>query len=232
MLDLSISYKLLIHRSKELIRRVLDVIMPRRCVGCRRTGTFLCSSCQNTLPRAFLSDPDLIACYEYNDRTVRRALWKLKYAGGTELAETFAGPLAEELLATLGELISPPEEGEMIALIPVPLHPKRLRQRGYNQAELIAQKIAEKIPEVMVLPSVLVRTKNTVSQTQVKSRGKREENMHDAFALSPHSAPLPRICIVIDDIITSGATTRACAQLLQDAGAPTVLRAAVAHGTL
>jgi len=231
VLDLSISYKLLIHRSKELFRRVLDVVMPRRCVGCRKTGTFLCISCHDTLPRALPADLDLIACYEYNNKTVRRALWKLKYAGGTELAENFAEPLAEELLTALIELLSPPEEDEVIALIPVPLHPKRLRQRGYNQAELIAQQLAGRIAGAVVLPSVLVRTKNTVSQTQVKSRAKREENMRDAFALSSYDKPLPRICVVIDDIITTGATTRACARLLRNAGAHTVLRAAVAHGT-
>lgn len=222
---------ILIHRSAEVLRKTLDFILPRRCVRCKKTGTFLCTPCFTELPRALPDEPDLIACYEYNDKIVRRALWKLKYGNVKELTNIFADPLAEEVLASLTELLSPPEEGEQIALIPVPLHPARLRERGYNQAELLAHALAEKIPEALVYPSLIARIKNTESQTKMKSRAERERNVTDAFMISGATS-LPRICIVVDDIITSGATTRACAALMKSAGAHTVLRAAVAHGTL
>lgn len=222
---------ILIHRHKEFLRRLLDVVMPRRCVGCKQSGTFLCCSCKNTLPRALGAEDDMVACYEYNNVTVRRVLWKFKHGGATELADIFADELAEELLAAIAERLSPPEEGEVIGIIPIPLHTKRLRQRGYNQAELIAQKIVEHIPEARLYSSLLTRTKNTVSQTQMKSRAEREQNVHEAFSIL-NTTSIPRVCIVVDDIITSGATTRACATLLKQEGAQTVLRAAVAHGTL
>ena len=216
---------------QNILIHILDLLLPRRCVGCRCTGTFLCHSCLAQLPHALPTDTDLIACYEYNDKTVRRALWKMKYGNATELVNVFAEPLAEEIIATLAELLSTPELGESIALIPVPLHPKKARQRGYNQAELIANALAKKIPEAVVYPSLITRTRNTESQTRTKSRAERERNVKGAFALLNNTV-LPRICIVVDDIITSGATTRACAALLKDAGVSTVFRAAVAHGTI
>jgi len=210
---------ILIHRSKELFRRTLDIVMPRRCVACKQAGTFLCASCKNTLPYALNTENDMVACYEYNNVTVRRVLWKFKYGGAKELADVFAETLAEEIIATLAESISPPEDGEAIGIIPVPLHPARLRERGYNQAECIAQGIVKKIPEAHLYSSLLIRTKNTESQTKMKGRAARERNVVDAFMVSS-TTTLPRICIVVDDIITSGATTRACTALLKSAGYP------------
>ena len=217
-------HKILIH--------ILDLLLPRRCVGCRSNGSSLCTLCLTGLPLALPDEPDLIACYESNDKTVRRALWRMKYSNATELVGIFADPFAEEVLATLAELLSTPERSEHIALIPVPLHKKRLRERGYNQAELLARALAEKIPEARVYPSLITRITNTESQTKMKSRREREKNVEAAFVLSDTVVTLPRICIVVDDIITSGATTRACVVLLKSAGAHTVLRAAVAHGAL
>lgn len=228
-MQLSLTHTL-IHRGKFFLNKALDLLLPRNCISCGVHGNHLCASCAQTLPRALPDERDLIACFEYNDATVRRALWKFKYAGAKDLAEIFADCLAEELLGALAELPSPPEEGEVVALVPVPLHPKRARERGYNQAQVLAQILAQKVSGTQCFPSFLIRKSNTASQTMMKTRADREKNMKNVFVLA-EAGRAPRIAVIIDDIITSGATTRACAAVLKSAGATTILRAAVAHGT-
>ncbi|MBA2469210.1 MAG: ComF family protein [Chloroflexia bacterium] len=106
--------------------------------------------------------------------------------------------------------------GEFDAIVPVPLHPARLRKRGYNQSGLLAAEIGRQL-QVPVMP-VLVRTRDTVSQVTL-SREDRQTNLSGAFGLDPGWAPAPGTrFLMIDDVRTTGATLNACAKELVRTG--------------
>lgn len=113
-------------------------------------------------------------------------------------------------MSTGWQAIHPP--GEVI--IPVPLHPKRLRERGYNQAALLAKQL-EKISGLPVLEEALVRVRDTLPQTNLNAQ-QRKENMREAF-YCPEPALAGRQVLLIDDVCTTGATLEACSLALRRA---------------
>jgi ComF family protein len=114
-------------------------------------------------------------------------------------------------------------------IIPVPLHVKRFRWRGFNQSELLADSIALhfKLP---VEKTVLVRQKNNIPQVEVKDRKDRIENIKDAFICSSNEKVKDKTVILIDDVATTSATLGECAKALKSAGAKEVWGVVVARG--
>jgi len=153
----------------------------------------------------------------------REAVHQLKYRRRRHLASFMAGLMLKTFQA---------EEGYRKAelLVPVPMGKERFRERGFNQAELLAGALSE----LSRLPAarVLVRTRETQPQTGL-SRAKRRRNMAGAFAVTPGSEPLVkgRIVVVVDDVFTTGSTMAAAAQALKRAGAGQVLGLTFAGGS-
>ncbi|MEM8867488.1 MAG: double zinc ribbon domain-containing protein [Verrucomicrobiota bacterium] len=114
-------------------------------------------------------------------------------------------------------------------LVPVPLHPAKARERGYNQSE----KIAEMLADVAVgaeLQRLLERVEYTQTQTRL-NRSERHKNVKNAFALTSDAVVIPdQPYVLIDDVFTTGATLNACAQALRDAGATRLKIATIGHG--
>ncbi|MBI4387143.1 MAG: ComF family protein [Elusimicrobia bacterium] len=112
-----------------------------------------------------------------------------------------------------------PEIRGMDAVVPVPLHPRRLRQRGFNQAEILAHRVCEcaGIP----LENALERVRHTQPQWRL-SRGKRSNNLARAIRASPGVSLRGKNCLLIDDICTTGRTLEECARALKSAGAARV----------
>ncbi|MDR0693990.1 MAG: ComF family protein [Prevotellaceae bacterium] len=138
----------------------------------------------------------------------RKLLHKLKYKGMPEIGVELGRQLGLELKnAPLYQCID--------TIIPVPLHPKRQRRRGYNQSERIAAGIAQ-ITGWKVNTSSLVRTRFTGTQTR-KSRQERWENVSGAFALQDAAAITNRHVLLVDDVLTTGATMEACILQLKKA---------------
>jgi ComF family protein len=139
---------------------------------------------------------------------MRKAVHALKYEGQTGLAR----PLAAMMATKYGEggLFS------VDAMIPVPLHPRRLRERGYNQATLIARELARTL-SLPILEDVLVRSRATKTQTQL-SAAERRVNVVGAFTAEPIQVA-GRALLLVDDVCTTGSTLDACADALRRAGA-------------
>lgn len=115
-------------------------------------------------------------------------------------------------------------------LVPVPLHPLKLREREYNQSLLIAKVLAREAGASTVVAELLRRTRWTDSQTRL-SREARLLNMDDAFAIKPGALLDPsRKHVVVDDVFTTGSTVNACCQVLEDAGIKDLAVATVGHG--
>lgn len=152
---------------------------------------------------------------------LQSALHQLKYSGMHSLGVWFGREVGAAIAAD-------PAFGAADALVPVPLHPARLRERGYNQAERICAGIAV-VSGLPVHSRVLARARNTPSQTTLKIH-EREENVRGAFRTKPRAAAQVRgaAIILVDDVMTTGSTLVSCALALRAAGAGSVLAATVA----
>jgi ComF family protein len=149
---------------------------------------------------------------------MRQALQRLKYGSAARLATPLAHAAAPALLNLLA--ISGPAE-----LVPVPVHPARLRQRGYNQAALLAGVLAAETR--LPLSDLLIRTRATTRQHGL-SRAARLHNLRGAFAVRG-GRRIPDSVILIDDILTTSATLESCAVVLRSAGVTSVFGFAIAR---
>jgi len=156
------------------------------------------------------------ACYpreEAEEHPLRQAVQKFKYGHKVSLGK----PLGRLMARGCGEFLS---ECNAEVVIPVPLHPKRLRWRGFNQAWLLARQIA-KVHGIAADPFVLRRIKETPPQTQLNEE-ERRRNVRDAFALAPGRSVQGRRVLLVDDVFTSGATVNECSRTLHGSGAEQV----------
>ena len=152
-------------------------------------------------------------------KTVRSAVWLVEGAQQAVYALKYGGlsRIADDLALVTAPLR--PRTDGATALIPIPLAPKRLQQRGYNQSERLARALARKwrIPE---LPDLLRRTRETPTQTAL-TPGTRLANVAGAFAATKRGAAWPTL-VLVDDVFTTGATLAEAARALEQAGATTI----------
>lgn len=182
--------------------------LPPRCPRCWRPQTIetVCLLCREDPP----AYDGATAPYRY-EGIARRAVWALKYEGVSALA----GPLGE-LLAAHWAQVGPAVD----VVVPVPLHGRRRRQRGYNQAALLARKVANRLG-LPLAQGALRRTRATPPQVGSADMAQRQRNVADAFIPGPQTVAAKRV-LLIDDVMTSGATLDACARALRQAGARAV----------
>jgi ComF family protein len=205
-------------------RAIVDTMYPKTCAGCGLRGEWLCDLCEEETLRldhpvecSRCGHPTLegrcrcadlsvairqaraVAAY---DGWVAAAVKRVKYMGEPDRARHLAGLMAP-ILAGFG-----PVDG----LVPVPLHPAKQKERGFNQSTLLAEQVSA-LTGVPVM-DVLVRTKKTVSQTSLSGR-ERRENVAGVFAPDPSWHPYPgQRYVLIDDVRTTGSTLNACAEAL------------------
>jgi ComF family protein len=205
-----------------LAGRALDLALPARCPGCGREGPPICDGCLPKLdarldvpagiPIGLPSDvpPPLLQlewCAPFSG-LVRRALHELKYAGEKRLATPLGEAIARRWARTGAG-------GDL--LVHVPVHAERRKKRGYDQAELIARAAGSAL-HIPAAP-LLERTRATTAQFDL-DRADRATNVSGAFALHARAPrPTGRWVVLIDDVMTTGATLAACAEALLDAGA-------------
>jgi ComF family protein len=154
--------------------------------------------------------------------SLRVLIHELKYRGRRRVAKRLAEMLCADAAARAvlaGDA----------ALVPVPLHPRRLAQRGFNQSELLAAAIA-RLTGLSIRPRALVRRTDTPPQTGLSAVGRRK-NVAGAFAVRERARIHGRTAVLVDDVFTTGATARACASALRQAGATAVHLVTVARVT-
>jgi len=156
---------------------------------------------------------------------LRELIHLLKYGGVRPAANVLGRMLAEAIVA-----IEPGFPAESVAMIPVPLHSSKRRQRGFNQAELIARAAIKVIDpgRLHLCAEVLERKRETASQIGLTSH-QRRENLRGAFRVVQPQALAGREVLVVDDVYTTGATVSECARVLRRAGATKVWVATVAR---
>jgi len=244
---------------RELLAAFADLLFPPRCQVCGRfCPTPLCEACAAGFER--IARPWCERCGEPFDPgahardwcrdcarrrrpalcrarsfglhagQLRQAVNRFKFAGRIRLARPLASLLAGLLSSEPpGGLIDP---AELEAIIPVPLHPLRRRQRGYDQAELLGVALGE-LTGMPVRRGWLRRVRNTPPQAlpdRPRTRQEREANVRGAFAArEPWPAPGVHV-LLVDDVCTTGATLRECARVLRRAGAGPVYGVTISRG--
>jgi ComF family protein len=179
-----------------------------RCCGAPLGVEGLCGACRSRRPRFAYARAALL----YGD-LAREAIHAFKFGGRRGLAN----PLGD-LLAGLGLSALPGAAPDL--LVPVPLHPRRARERGYNQALLLARRL-ERAWRVPVVADALVRAVPTLPQADLDAAARRR-NVRDAFAVSQPERIAGRHVVLVDDVLTTGATAGECARSLYRAGAAAV----------
>jgi ComF family protein len=191
----------------------LEVLAPRRCLGCEAldfAGPFFCAQCGNAEPlldvSGHLDDVPVFAGVRYAEPVVS-AIHRFKYGSSPELARALCSWSARSI-DLLGIEASD-------VWVPVPLHPLRLAERGYNQSALLARELS-RLSHGPMEARRLQRLRNTEQQVK-RGRRARDENVASAF-VARTSAGGPRSVVLVDDVVTTGATLRACIAALRAAG--------------
>lgn len=218
---------------QRVTKTVLDVVFPPVCLGCGVEGEYICAACSFDMPRlegplcpscgtpmplnvlcgrckVRLPSAEGIRSVFAMEGAVRDAVHGLKYGQ----LRVLAGPLGREMAA---ELEAMPFAPDVVA--PVPLHRRRLRERGYNQSALLAQRIGVEAG-IRFEADLLARHRDTPQQTQMTNREQRLANVALAFSSGTDASGL-RV-LVVDDVFTTGATLQSCARVLRANGAAEV----------
>ncbi len=208
---------------KNLWTDLCDFFFPRLCLGCGKKllagERALCMQCMSELPRTHSLDMpgnEMECClwssplvcrasslfYYTKGGMVSKILQGMKYQGRKELCRQMGHLLASEL-ADSGFFTG------IDAIVPVPLHPLRLKRRGYNQSEWLSKGIAD-LTGIPVVTDALIRTHNNATQTH-KSGSERWQNARHLFRVTPDSNHLiHKHILLVDDVFTTGATTASC----------------------
>lgn len=199
--------------------RLVEVLAPPTCAACdarlARAAVF-CPSCAGAVLRAGVGEPGV--AYAIYGGPVATALRRLKYGGRSDLA------------APLGHLARAAVRSARLSaelVVPVPLHPARLAERGYNQAALLGVHVAREL-DVPLLARGLSRTRHTPQQARL-DREARLSNVTGAFQVRAGARVSGKRVVLVDDVATTGATLSACAAELLDAGAASVTAVVVAR---
>lgn len=218
----------------------LSSLFPSRCLCCTEyASTSLCSQCNDCFPhrkqwqcpycqkqktplgsvcvQCFGKTPldGIFSATSYKNSSVHRVITAYKYG----FTKSLANPLSHFLIESLkNNDLSIPD-----IILPVPLHTRRLRWRGFNQSDLLAKKIADTLlPNIPIsyFPHLLLRNRATSPQAKADNRTLRQKNLANAFFLSSSATPLAgkRIWIV-DDVATTGSTLTECARILKEKNA-------------
>ena len=201
---------------------LLDLLYPPRCPFCGRVlergEDRMCALCRRDLPWTDGPGPAPEGCslclspLRYRDG-VRRAVHRYKFKGGAALAGLF-GELTAQCLSgrrdTAADLVTW-----------VPLHPKRKKCRGYDQAELLALRTAElcRAPAI----STLEKVRNTAAQSRQNTEADRRANAEGAYRALPGLDLTGKRVVLVDDVVTTGSTLAQCAACLRSAGAASVV---------
>ena len=223
----------------KLARSALDLVFPIHCCGCGREDGIICGQCVDGLERQALPYCRVCAAagaygvcrwcrrfprgfdslrspYRFKG-PVRDAIHRLKYKGERASAGPLAGLMAS-YLESRSSLVSllPPYPLAVNVLVPTPLHPLRLRSRGYNQSALLAREIGQRL-NLPVREDMLTRVKNPRPQVETRSAEERRNNVADNFECQADATGLK--ALLIDDVATTGSTLSECALALKAAGA-------------
>jgi len=238
-----------LHLFKKGVGFVLNLFFPKKCLGCGTADVYLCSNCFNRIEIALNNTcffcgkiiwqgkicvdcqkenylDRIISATNYKNPLARDLIKNFKYHYVKELSQSLTQLIIKSL--TLCGILDFPHS---VVVLPIPLYKIRHRTRGFNQAELLAKQIADYF-NLPLETNILKRIISGIPQANIKDNKKRKENIKGVFEI--HLSSLKRLrgqnIILIDDVLTTGATLIEATKVLKNNGADEVWALAVARG--
>lgn len=237
-----------------ILASIKDTLFPKFCLGCKTEGDWLCNNCLNfnaikplnCCPVCYAICEGVITCncakkvalkgvttlFDYNkDPLFSDLIQKFKYNYVKDLQNIWELIIAK-IAKNLGQQIVSGINNKSfllnnLSILPIPLHPRRYRERGYNQANVISQILAKNLGSNYYGRKGLIRQKYTGQQAKL-TRAERLKNVANAFAWQQKTPP-PEAVLLVDDVFTTGATMQACANILKQNGSKLVWGFALAR---
>jgi len=240
---------------KKIHKFILDTLFPIHCLSCGKENQWLCETCQSKIKVRDeqvcpvcekMLTPDGRTCLACKNPPHQQA--KKNYLDGLVVASSYAQfPIANatalfkyrfvsDMHVPLGNLLAKVLRKTDFPLpdiiLPVPLHKRRLRWRGFNQSALLAKHLASNLLPQNIIPfneSILTRSRYTLPQMKISDYQHRKQNIAGAFMLSPGADVKNKTILLVDDIATTGSTIFECAKVLKAGGAQAVFAIVVAR---
>jgi ComF family protein len=184
----------------------------------------------NSIPPASeMKNAKYKALFQHKDRLSRKAIWAIKYGKNKKIIEKFSNLLYEFIIENISDEMSFSTFDNPL-LMPIPMHKNNLKERGYNQSELIVKKIFEidQGKNFGILLDALTKIKQTPHQSALKNKSERLKNLKNCFDVLPQKVQNRNI-ILIDDVITTGTTMNEASSALRKAGAKKVIGFSITH---
>lgn len=215
----------------KLIHKCLSVLFPIFCFGCGKENHYLCNECkEKIIPNK--EELNIKYCFQvltasnYNNPLIKKIIWNFKYKGAYILSDTIADILIMNI--SLLNSIKKNRDKKNFLIIPVPISKKKLRQRGYNQSDILAKSLSLKTG-IPYNNQILCKKFNTLSQVKTKTKKERLFNLKNSFECKNYENQ-NSVIILLDDIITTGATMEETAKTLKKSGFKKIIAIAAAHG--
>ncbi len=234
---------------KKIAKFFLDLIFPIFCFACGQDGCYLCENCSKKIFQNIKftcpvcqklsfcgrTCPDcqrktyldgLIWIAPYQNQTIRKMIHSFKYEFAKDLAKTLASLMIKTILTS--ELINLFSPKKSWLIVPIPIQNKKLKERGFNQAELLAREISNQT-KIPFETKILIKIKNTPSQTTLQEE-ERRKNVKNVFSVKNSNLIKNKNIVLVDDVVTTGATLDEAAKTLKSAGAKMIWGLALAKG--
>jgi ComF family protein len=224
--------------SEPMLSAIVNWLFPASCIVCDKSEAYLCEKCLSERePPAAIEfangeKPWITALFSYKDKFVKQAIWDIKYHGKFVAAHAFGERMAEAALALLQDICGLTGDEHLFAdIVIVPIPPSALgrKKRGYNQAAILARALFENASFPCDLDlRVLEKVKVTEKQATLRDRRQRLRNMDGAFVADPERVR-GKIVILVDDVVTTGATLRDARRACLSGGAKEVVGITIGH---
>ena len=213
----------------DIFRLILNILFPQTAKVAELEAMSVGAFREAVPALSFQPQEWILVLFPYENKLVKTAVWEVKYRGNKIIARLAGTLIADELAEWLAELAETENFRESL-LIPIPLAKKREQERGFNQSELLAREIIRNIPDMAELKTdILLKTKETESQTKSKNRAERIKNLEGCFAVKNPECIKNRNIVLLDDVTTTGATVNEARGALLARGARKVIAIAFAH---
>lgn len=210
-----------------MLKKILQFLFPKSCISCKKEDFWICFDCQKDISlqnKNYLEFSHSI--FDYRKNHTRKIIKMLKFNSRFSVLDDLERNIQNEFQKFIKDKNL--KTGNLV-LVPIPITKESYRKRKYNQSELIAQKIIKCLPEIRVEKNVLIKTKNHAPQNKIKGKIKRFQNIKNSFGLKNYEKIKNMSVVLIDDVLTTGATIQEARRVLRNAGVKKVFAFTLAH---
>ena len=215
---------------RKIISSLWNFLFPISCVECAQHGSPLCTRCLSKISLSTNQiNKNIYSVFDYKHPIIKKALWELKFKNNKSLSQPLATALYDKMLEEIQDLETFNNFTNPL-LVPIPLSKRREKLRGYNQSELLCKELAiiDSVSFELCI-DVLRKPTDTKQQTKTLTKAERKNNLQGCFTVKNIEKIKGRNIILIDDIVTTGATIFETKKVLKKAGAKKIIAFTVAH---